>query len=721
MSVATEKAAPTEALASNGTNSNINIDNNGHIDFDYIMDDDPGHSSGTSSPIHSKEVLLRGTELTEEEEEAVGLFMTHVNSWRRARSYTPLSREASVKFLMARKFAVDRALALYRQHELMRLREKLSEIDANVGPLKEELLAQKFTVLSTRDHHGAALALFNAHLHEPSNSAHKTTLQNVVYQLDVAMEDPLTQRAGLVFIYNMAGSKYANFDYDLSQKILTLLKGCYPARLKKVLIVTAPLWFKAPFKVLRLFVREKLRDRVFTVSMPQLVTQVPAEALTPGLGGVTEHDHDAWLIKCAEVTASVLERERVQALSASHPTTPLREYPTLEQLESLPVTANGAVPTPTPPPPPPPAPPENDDDHIETSNGVNAEEVLAAPHNNGAMSDGGMSSEDEIEATASSNEGGMSLPEFVEHVRVKGRKGLYDEYAEIKSRAPPGTFNHARSFENQAKNRYTDVLCYDHSRVLLNPENSESNSDYINANFVDGYKQSRAFIFSQGPLPRTFPDFWQLVWEHQVMVIVMTTKTVERHRTKCGQYWPEDVGETLVIGENSYTVTSTEVEHNEVFIVTYMTLTNEASKETRPICHFQFVSWPDYGVPDSAMSMLTFLQRVREKQAELTSALVEAGSWSGHELGPPMVVHCSAGIGRTGTFATLDMAIRKFEAVGKVDIRSTVEQIRSQRAFSIQMPDQYVFCHLAFLEYVLNMEYVEEIDLTGFDDDCDSD
>ena len=129
--------------------------------------------------------------------------------------------------------------------------------------------------------------MFNAHLHDPDKTVHRTTLQNILYQLDVALEDPMTQRSGLVFIYNMAGSKYANFDYDLSQKILTLLKGCYPARLKKVLIVTAPLWFKAPFKVLRLFVREKLRDRVFTVSTPQLVTHVPVEALPPILGGNT--------------------------------------------------------------------------------------------------------------------------------------------------------------------------------------------------------------------------------------------------------------------------------------------------------------------------------------------------------------------------------------------------------------------------------------------------
>ena len=165
----------------------------------------------------------------------------------------------------------------------------------------------------------------------------------------------------------------------------------------------------------------------------------------------------------------------------------------------------------------------------------------------------------------------MSLEEFIEHVRVKGRRGLHDEYAEIKARAPSGTFNHARSFENSVKNRYSDVLCYDHSRVILKVENNESKSDYINANFVDGYKQNKAFIFSQGPLPRTFVDFWQLVWEQKVMVIVMTTKTIERHRQKCGQYWPEDVGESLIIGENKFIVTSTQLENcNEDFIVTFL-------------------------------------------------------------------------------------------------------------------------------------------------------
>lgn len=136
-------------------------------------------------------------ELNSDEEEALDLFMAHVNSWRRARSFAPLSRESAIKFLMARKFAVDRALALYQQHELMRIREKLTAIPIeDADELKTEIASCKFTVLGTRDSHGAALALFNAHLHDPAKTVHRTTLQNVVYQLDVALEDPLTQRTG---------------------------------------------------------------------------------------------------------------------------------------------------------------------------------------------------------------------------------------------------------------------------------------------------------------------------------------------------------------------------------------------------------------------------------------------------------------------------------------------------------------------------------------------
>ncbi|CAG2122561.1 unnamed protein product, partial [Medioppia subpectinata] len=181
-----------------------------------------------------------------------------------------MSTKTALKFLMARKFDVHRSLALYEAHEMTRYREGLATFEPNSQPLKAELETGKFTVLPVHDSIGAAIAMFSAGKHFPSETSHQTTLKGVVYQMDVALEDVETQRSGIVFIYNMIGSKYSNFDYELSQKILSLLKGAYPARLKKVLIVMAPIWFRAPFKILRLFVREKLRDRVFMVNVSQL-------------------------------------------------------------------------------------------------------------------------------------------------------------------------------------------------------------------------------------------------------------------------------------------------------------------------------------------------------------------------------------------------------------------------------------------------------------------
>jgi len=690
-----------------------------------------------------------GAELSLEEEVATTKFLENVNKWRAARELTELSWSSAVKFLMARKFNVERALVLYQQHEIMRIREGLTYFDHSSGPLQAELNRGKFTILPCRDPNGAAIALFNLSLHEPSDVTHQTVLQCVVFQLDVALEEIETQRNGLVFVYNMSNSKYSNFDYDLSQKMLTLLKGCYPARLKKVLIVTAPLWFKAPFKVLRLFVREKLRDRVFTVSTPQLLLHVDPSALPPDLGGTADYNHLKWLEKCHQVT----EGKSGSMLTMTHSTSQHRspqESPTHLPDQDLLGISNGVdafsfdgdcedddITEPIAPCTSlsPTINRENgkndlfDIRSIQSLEGANLAEISTSDipagiecvthveNQKSPVVDSAPSATlltESIDHFVSIiDDSGSSLDDFIVYVRNKTRNGLFDEYQEIKSQPPDGTFDHARLAENLAKNRYTDVLCYDHTRVVLARDDNDIESDYINANFVDGYKQRNAFISTQGPLPRTFTDTWQMVWEQRVVVIVMTTRTVERHRTKCGQYWPELEGSDVTYG--MYNILSENIENYEDFIVTDLKVTNAVTGEERQVCHFQFTSWPDYGTPDSALSMLQFLQCVREKQADLVQNMLPA--WEGHPLGPPMVVHCSAGIGRTGTFCTLDIAIRKFEDIGKVDIRKTVECIRAQRAFSIQMPDQYVFCHLAFLEYVLNMGYAEEIDLTGFDEE----
>lgn len=259
-----------------------------------------------------------------------------------------------------------------------------------------------------------------------------------------------------------------------------------------------------------------------------------------------------------------------------------------------------------------------------------------------------------------SDDNGMTLEEFIQYLKSKGRKGLQAEYAEIKCQPPSGTFDISRQRSNQCKNRYTDVLSFDHSRVVVSLDESDPfSTDYINANFVDGYKQKNAFISTQGPLPKTFADFWRMVWEQEVHVIVMTTRVVERGRLKCGQYWPQDDQGSLECG--NFKLTNNGVEHFKDYIITslalnntkvchdyspfrvwYFSLNSDASffplqtGITREVTHMQFCSWPDYGCPPSALAMLDFRDRVREQQAKAVSGL--GTLWKGHPLGPPIVV-----------------------------------------------------------------------------------
>ncbi|XP_063627242.1 tyrosine-protein phosphatase non-receptor type 9 isoform X1 [Cydia splendana] len=651
-----------------------------------------------------------------------------------------VSRATAIKFLLARKFDVTRAHELWRQHGATRRREGLNKFEPFEDPLKSELETGKFTILPTRDATGAAIAVFTANKHFPAQTTHQITLQGVVYQLDVALQSAETQRAGLVFIYDMTDSKYTNFDYDLSQKILTMLKGGYPAKLKKVLIVTAPLWFKAPFRILRLFVREKLRERVHTVSAPQLGAHVPRASLPRQLGGLLEPDHAAWLEHCKNCYLNNLQNAKLEGVIdeyvISNHIPPVKPQNGIIEHEPRDMTSDHAT--------------RIDDDsamHIsdrDTPPYTCDPNPLRHTHGyNGDMKSRHINSGDEDDldistrGTWSSGEASPGLSDeecggggagetpaaLLARVRALGRRGLHAEYEEIRARPPPGTFHHAKLPSNLAKNRYTDVLCFDHSRVLLSQTDPDDpTTDYINANYVDGYKQKNAFICTQGPLPKTFGDFWRMVWEQGTLVIVMTTRAVERGRVKCGQYFPVAVDTRAVHG--GFAVTAEAIEQEDDYTVTHLVLTDLRTEQSRRVWHGQYTRWPDYGVPGGAggtggggraAPVLRFLQLVRRAQAR---ALAELGdAWAGHSRGPPIVVHCSAGIGRTGTFLTLDICALRLAAERTVDVRGTVERVRAQRAHSIQMPDQYVFCHLAVLEYAVQNGYLESADLSGFDDD----
>ncbi|XP_028043721.1 tyrosine-protein phosphatase non-receptor type 9 isoform X1 [Bombyx mandarina] len=655
-----------------------------------------------------------------------------------------VSRATAIKFLLARKFDVGRAHALWRQHEATRRREGLNKFEPFEVPLKSELETGKFTILPTRDATGAAIAVFTANKHFPSQTTHQTTLQGVVYQLDVALQSLETQRAGLVFIYDMTDSKYTNFDYELSQKILTMLKGGYPAKLKKVLIVTAPLWFKAPFRILRLFVREKLRERVHTVSAPQLGAHVPRSSLPKQLGGLHDTDHTTWLEYCKNSYINNIQNSKLDGVIDEYvisnhippvePQNGIIEHQsdmTSDRAVRLGDTGTKMHISGDPPYTCDPSPLRhshgyNGDTKSRHINSGDEDDIDISTR--GTWSSGELSPglSDEECAAGGAGGAGETPAALLARLRLVRRRGLVAEYDEIRSRPPVGTFHNAKLPSNLAKNRYTDVLCYDHSRVLLSQTDPDDpTTDYINANYVDGYKQKNAYICTQGPLPKTFGDFWRMVWEQGTVVIVMTTRVMERGRVKCGQYWPAAAGARQQHGP--YAVLAEDVIQHDDYTISSLVLTELRTEQVRRVWHGQYTRWPDYGVPGGgggggaagarALPVLRFMQLVRRAQQRGLAELGDA--WAGHSKGPPIVVHCSAGIGRTGTFLTLDTCAARLEAEGAADVRGTVERIRSQRAHSIQMPDQYVFCHLALLEYAVINGYLESADLTGFDDEND--
>lgn len=336
-------------------------------------------------------------------------------------------------------------------------------------------------------------------------------------------------------------------------------QGGYPARLKKVLIVTAPLWFKAPFKILRLFVREKLRERVFTVSIPQLSLHIPRESLPTRLGGTLSIDHSTWLLHCFKTSMTNREDE---LLANNIGQTPIggqqpQQHNSTSDLTTITSTTCGQSPN------------QNEPQGI-VSDGATGQISELWSENPPSSASSGFSDDDSLAGTEGD---AKTIEQIVQMVRERGRQGLVQEYLDIRSRAPEGTFTNARLRNNLAKNRYTDVLCYDHSRVVLSQEEEEDpSSDYINANFVDGYRQKNAYISTQGPLPKTASDFWRMVWEQHCLVIVMTTRVMERGRIKCGQYWDTAEGNANEFG--LFRIRTVSVDTKEDYTVASLELTN---------------------------------------------------------------------------------------------------------------------------------------------------
>ncbi|XP_008203382.1 tyrosine-protein phosphatase 10D isoform X5 [Nasonia vitripennis] len=270
----------------------------------------------------------------------------------------------------------------------------------------------------------------------------------------------------------------------------------------------------------------------------------------------------------------------------------------------------------------------------------------------------------------------VKVSEFAEHYRHMSADSDFrfaEEFNELKNVGTDLPCTAADLPCNRPKNRFTNILPYDHSRFKLQPVDDEEGSDYINASYVPGQNSPREFIVTQGPLHSTRDDFWRMVWESNSRAIVMLTRCIEKGREKCDHYWPAD---TLPVYYGDICVTILNEAHYSDWSITEFMLRKGDSK--RVIQHFHFTTWPDFGVPSPPQALVRFVRAFRER--------VQPDQ-------RPIVVHCSAGVGRSGTFITLDRILQQIHECEYIDIFGIVYAMRKERVSMVQTEQQYICIH----------------------------
>eukprot|EP00040_Diaphanoeca_grandis_P004339 m.28221 g.28221 ORF g.28221 m.28221 type:complete len:713 (+) comp15887_c0_seq1:191-2329(+) len=249
--------------------------------------------------------------------------------------------------------------------------------------------------------------------------------------------------------------------------------------------------------------------------------------------------------------------------------------------------------------------------------------------------------------------------------------------------------DHSQREPNKLKNRYGNIMAYDHSRVELPVINDDPDTTYINANWIRGWSKERAYIASQGPVPNSFISFWRMIWSQKVETICMVTHEVEQGRMKCHRYWPDPTSsppsQTIQYGQ--IYVTHLESIPHKHFVVRRFEVSFEDEK--RIITQFAYTSWPDHGVPLTTQEMLGFRNAIKS---------------SIRDTSLPQVIHCSAGVGRTGTYIAIDRIMQQCMDMGpNLDVDAIVKDMRMARNFMVQTEVQYMFIFRAVLDGITEL------------------
>ncbi|CAO1374614.1 unnamed protein product [Diamesa serratosioi] len=278
------------------------------------------------------------------------------------------------------------------------------------------------------------------------------------------------------------------------------------------------------------------------------------------------------------------------------------------------------------------------------------------------------------------------------------KKGWVQVYQNVKEKSEEQakinnyTLNESKKIHNRRLNRYRDVNPYDHSRIILTKKGIDT--DYINANLVKSERAKRQYILCQGPLESTISHFWLMVWEQQSKAILMLNKIIEKKQVKCFHYWPQKIGSNHILELNDVglSIEYLKVENYKNFSKRVFRINHIESSKSREIIQFHYTTWPDFGVPCSPISFLQFLKQVRDSKVL-------------DEDTGPAVIHCSAGIGRSGTFILVDCCLVMIDKEGenRVSVQEVLLELRKYRMGLIQTFDQLTFSYEAIIEGMKRM------------------